>query len=82
MASTAFELKGKTVFVAGHRGMVGSAQGWAEAPYVPCPADTGSLAGKAVAVESASGVRVLIAARRGARARGRFPSGACGPAGW
>ncbi|MFN5719318.1 MAG: NAD-dependent epimerase/dehydratase family protein, partial [Bradyrhizobium sp.] len=25
MASTAFELKGKTVFVAGHRGMVGSA---------------------------------------------------------
>ena len=25
MASTPFELKGKTVFVAGHRGMVGSA---------------------------------------------------------
>ncbi|QQP91196.1 2-dehydro-3-deoxygalactonokinase [Skermanella sp. TT6] len=50
---------GKLPAVAG--GMVGSAQGWAEAPYVPCPADTGSLAGKAVAVESASGVRVLIA---------------------
>jgi len=42
-------------------GMVGSAQGWAEAPYVPCPADTATLAGRAVAVESASGIRLLIA---------------------
>ena len=25
-------------------GMIGSRQGWAEAPYVPCPADTASLA--------------------------------------
>ncbi|WP_158046345.1 2-dehydro-3-deoxygalactonokinase [Skermanella pratensis] len=53
------ETHGTLPTVAG--GMVGSAQGWAEAPYVPCPADTGSLAGKAVAVDSASGVRVLIA---------------------
>ncbi|MBK1842860.1 2-dehydro-3-deoxygalactonokinase [Azospirillum sp. YIM B02556] len=42
-------------------GMVGSAQGWAEAPYVPCPADTGTLASRAIAVDSASGVRILIA---------------------
>ncbi|MBP2309215.1 2-keto-3-deoxy-galactonokinase [Azospirillum melinis] len=42
-------------------GMVGSAQGWAEAPYVACPADTGTLAGQAIAVDSAAGVRILIA---------------------
>ncbi len=42
-------------------GMVGSAQGWAEAPYVACPADTGTLASRATAVDSASGVRILIA---------------------
>jgi 2-dehydro-3-deoxygalactonokinase len=42
-------------------GMVGSAQGWAEAPYVPCPADTATLVGRAVTVETASGVRLLIA---------------------
>ncbi|PWC76716.1 2-dehydro-3-deoxygalactonokinase [Azospirillum sp. TSH64] len=42
-------------------GMVGSAQGWAEAPYVACPADTGTLAGHAIAVDSAAGVRILIA---------------------
>jgi 2-dehydro-3-deoxygalactonokinase len=42
-------------------GMVGSAQGWAEAPYVRCPADTATLAGSAVTVESAGGVRLLIA---------------------
>ena len=42
-------------------GMVGSAQGWAEAPYVPCPADTATLASRAVTVESAAGVRLLIA---------------------
>jgi len=42
-------------------GMVGSAQGWAEAPYVPCPADTSTLASRAVTVESASGARLLIA---------------------
>lgn len=42
-------------------GMVGSAQGWVEAPYVPCPADTRALASRAVAVDSAAGVRILIA---------------------
>ena len=42
-------------------GMVGSAQGWLEAPYVACPADTRTLASSAAVVESARGVRVLIA---------------------
>ena len=42
-------------------GMVGSAQGWREAPYVPCPADTSMLAARAATVDSASGVRILIA---------------------
>jgi len=42
-------------------GMVGSAQGWVEAPYVACPADTSTLAAHAIAVDSASGVRILIA---------------------
>ncbi|WBV42570.1 2-dehydro-3-deoxygalactonokinase [Pseudoroseomonas cervicalis] len=41
-------------------GMVGSAQGWREAPYVECPADLGSLARAAVAV-AAPGARILIA---------------------
>ncbi|CAO3437104.1 2-dehydro-3-deoxygalactonokinase [Azospirillum doebereinerae] len=42
-------------------GMVGSAQGWAEAPYVACPADTSTLAAHAITVGSASGTSVLIA---------------------
>ena len=42
-------------------GMVGSAQGWAEAPCVPCPADTATVASHAVTVETASSVRLLIA---------------------
>ncbi|MEF2071523.1 2-dehydro-3-deoxygalactonokinase [Consotaella aegiceratis] len=42
-------------------GMVGSAQGWTEAPYVACPADVETLAEHAASVETASGVRVLIA---------------------
>ncbi|MBP2316703.1 2-dehydro-3-deoxygalactonokinase [Azospirillum soli] len=42
-------------------GMVGSAQGWKEAPYVACPADTQSLASRAVSVDSALGVPILIA---------------------
>ncbi|WP_207458969.1 2-dehydro-3-deoxygalactonokinase [Azospirillum sp. SYSU D00513] len=42
-------------------GMVGSAQGWKEAPYVSCPADTDTLASRAVAVDSAAGPRILIA---------------------
>jgi 2-dehydro-3-deoxygalactonokinase len=52
-------LHGKLPVVAG--GMVGSAQGWAEAPYVGCPADTTTLAEKAIVVDSRLGVRVLIA---------------------
>jgi len=42
-------------------GMVGSAQGWKEAPYVTCPADTQSLASHAASVDSALGIRILIA---------------------
>jgi 2-dehydro-3-deoxygalactonokinase len=42
-------------------GMVGSAQGWREAPYVTCPADTHVLASQAAAVETKGGVRVLLA---------------------
>jgi len=42
-------------------GMVGSAQGWVEAPYVPCPADTSTLVSRAVAVDSPLGIRLLIA---------------------
>ncbi len=42
-------------------GMVGSAQGWVEAPYVPCPADARSLADRAAWVDSADGTRILIA---------------------
>jgi len=33
-------------------GMVGSAQGWREAPYAPCPADVNQLAERAVVVTS------------------------------
>ena len=42
-------------------GMVGSAQGWKEAPYVRCPADIGTLAGQSVAVPSGLGPDILIA---------------------
>lgn len=42
-------------------GMVGSVQGWREAPYVRCPADVRALATNAVAVASGSGPRILIA---------------------
>ncbi len=42
-------------------GMVGSAQGWLEAPYVPTPADTGVLADRAARLVTASGVPILIA---------------------
>jgi 2-dehydro-3-deoxygalactonokinase len=42
-------------------GMVGSAQGWVEAPYVPCPADARSLADHAAWVAVADGRRLLIA---------------------
>ena len=42
-------------------GMVGSAQGWKEAPYVRCPADIRKLADKSVSVPSGLGPNILIA---------------------
>ncbi|WP_434623102.1 2-dehydro-3-deoxygalactonokinase [Azospirillum sp. B2RO_4] len=42
-------------------GMVGSAQGWVEAPYVTTPADATTLADKAAWVETAAGRGILIA---------------------
>jgi 2-dehydro-3-deoxygalactonokinase len=42
-------------------GMVGSAQGWIEAPYVRVPADVRALAAHAVTVRSALAAEVLIA---------------------
>ncbi|MDB5886710.1 MAG: 2-keto-3-deoxy-galactonokinase [Polaromonas sp.] len=41
-------------------GMVGSAQGWLEAPYVACPADVSTLAGQAVTVRSVLAGPVLL----------------------
>ena len=42
-------------------GMVGSAQGWAEVPYLPCPAALTDLPGAATRVASSGGQEVLIA---------------------
>ncbi|SDH07340.1 2-dehydro-3-deoxygalactonokinase [Propionivibrio dicarboxylicus] len=42
-------------------GMVGSAQGWREAPYVRCPADIADLASQSVGVDSGMGPEILIA---------------------
>ena len=42
-------------------GMVGSAQGWREAPYVRCPADIAALAENRVAVASGLGPAIAIA---------------------
>ena len=42
-------------------GMVGSAQGWKEAPYVRCPADIQTLARQHVSVASGLGPDILIA---------------------
>ena len=42
-------------------GMVGSAQGWKEAPYVRCPVDVGALARHSVSVPSGLGGQVVIA---------------------
>ena len=41
-------------------GMVGSAQGWREAPYVRCPADAVRLAAESVRVDSGLGGELLI----------------------
>jgi 2-dehydro-3-deoxygalactonokinase len=40
-------------------GMVGSRQGWAEAPYLPCPASIEGLAGALLEVPGAAGVWVV-----------------------
>ncbi len=42
-------------------GMVGSAQGWKEAPYVRCPANIDSLAERSISVSSGHGPELLIA---------------------
>ena len=42
-------------------GMVGSAQGWKEAPYAACPADASALAAQAVKVPTGLGGSMLIA---------------------
>jgi 2-dehydro-3-deoxygalactonokinase len=42
-------------------GMVGSAQGWREAPYARCPVDARALAAHGARVASAAGAEVLIA---------------------
>jgi 2-dehydro-3-deoxygalactonokinase len=41
-------------------GMVGSAQGWREAPYAPCPADGRSLAAQLLSFEPVPGQRLHI----------------------
>ena len=41
-------------------GMVGSRQGWIEAPYLPCPADTRSLASALVAVPFDNATVLLV----------------------
>ena len=42
-------------------GMIGSRQGWFEAPYVPCPADPASLADHAIAARTESDHALWIA---------------------
>jgi 2-dehydro-3-deoxygalactonokinase len=42
-------------------GMVGSAQGWREAPYLDCPADAAALARHAATLRSAGGATIRIA---------------------
>ena len=41
-------------------GMIGSRQGWREAPYAECPAGAGDLAGRLVAVTSPAGHEVRL----------------------
>jgi 2-dehydro-3-deoxygalactonokinase len=41
-------------------GMVGSAQGWREAPYVPCPADAAALAAALLSFEAWPGVTLHV----------------------
>lgn len=42
-------------------GMVGSAQGWVEVPYVATPADTAVLAQRAGRVRTSAGIEILVA---------------------
>lgn len=41
-------------------GMIGSRQGWIEAPYLSCPADLGDLAGGLVPLDLARGRRIYV----------------------
>ncbi len=41
-------------------GMIGSRQGWIEAPYLPCPAGLGEIAAALVPVEFVDGVQVRL----------------------
>ncbi len=52
-------------------GMVGSAQGWREAPYAPCPADGRSLAAQLLVFEPGPGLRLHIVP--GVRVAGERP---------
>ena len=54
-------------------GMVGSAQGWREAPYVRCPADVAALAAQAVPVEAAHARPLWIVPGMLDAALGRMP---------
>ena len=40
-------------------GMIGSRQGWAEAPYIPCPTDLGALAAKLEPLETPFGPSLI-----------------------
>jgi 2-dehydro-3-deoxygalactonokinase len=41
-------------------GMIGSRQGWLEAPYVPCPATTAQIATHLVSLQASDGARIHI----------------------
>ena len=57
-------------------GMIGSRQGWREAPYAPCPAGLAELAGGLVAVPAEGGraVRLVPGVIRPADGRGTSPT--------
>ncbi|MFO1350123.1 MAG: 2-dehydro-3-deoxygalactonokinase [Gammaproteobacteria bacterium] len=42
-------------------GMIGSRQGWKEAPYAPCPAGAADIARQLIPVDSAVGIRLWLA---------------------
>ncbi|MBL8893916.1 MAG: 2-dehydro-3-deoxygalactonokinase [Rhizobiales bacterium] len=41
-------------------GMIGSRQGWMEAPYCPCPAGLGEIAGKLVSLTTRTGRKIVF----------------------